>query len=187
MERLVTDKYPYKPKYDGTDHINTYSKGQTWLGKQLSNFAHSPILLPEEGAFASIEGYWYWLKTGNDELRTLYGPEAKNIGRKSKSTISISQSEFESRIKIACQFKLKQNLSILHGLKETTLPLVHYYVKKEGCKRIADPKHGADWLWHHYMVLRAKLRKEPEPTPIVYSYIKEDNSSKNTDGTLSLF
>lgn len=45
---------------DGIDHINIYSKGRTALGRFLSNFAQAEIET-EDGEFASIEGYWYWL------------------------------------------------------------------------------------------------------------------------------
>lgn len=47
-------------KKDGVDHINIYSKGKTSLGRFLSNFAQADIET-EDGNFASIEGYWYWL------------------------------------------------------------------------------------------------------------------------------
>ncbi len=47
-------------KKDGVDHINIYSKGKTSLGRFLSNFVQADIET-EDGDFASVEGYWYWL------------------------------------------------------------------------------------------------------------------------------
>ena len=48
------------PTEDGITHINIYSKGQTELGKMLSNFAKFPIQTVD-GNFMSVEGYWYFL------------------------------------------------------------------------------------------------------------------------------
>ncbi len=67
---------------DGITHINIYSKGKTELGRLMSNFALSPFSVPQHGEFKSIEGYWYWLSTGDESLRDLYGYEAKKAGRK---------------------------------------------------------------------------------------------------------
>jgi hypothetical protein len=50
-----------KPSEDGVTHINVYSRGNTELGRLLSNFAHTPFSHPEFGEFASVEGFWYWL------------------------------------------------------------------------------------------------------------------------------
>ena len=52
------------PDNDGIDHINTYSKGKTELGKLLTNFAHTPFVHPKYGEFQSVEGFWYFKKTG---------------------------------------------------------------------------------------------------------------------------
>lgn len=66
---------------DGKDFINIYSKGKTSIGQWLSNFAHTPFKC-EHGIFASIESYWYWLGCEDDDLRNLYGWQAKTEGRK---------------------------------------------------------------------------------------------------------
>lgn len=39
----------YTPDNDGITHINLYSKSRTVLGRQLSNFAHSPFKHPKYG------------------------------------------------------------------------------------------------------------------------------------------
>jgi hypothetical protein len=44
-----------KPSEDGVTHINVYSRGNTELGRLLSNFAHTPFSHPEFGEFASVE------------------------------------------------------------------------------------------------------------------------------------
>lgn len=73
----------YSSKTDGLDHINIYSKGKTILGKYLSHFTKVKIRTIYHGTFLSVEGYWYWLLTRNDNLRSLYGFEAKKVRRES--------------------------------------------------------------------------------------------------------
>jgi len=53
-------------KMDGVTHINIYSKGKTKLGRLLTNFAHTPFTHAEYGQFASVEGFWYWIRDGKD-------------------------------------------------------------------------------------------------------------------------
>lgn len=62
------------PKTDGVDHINIYSKGKTWLGRELSNFAPLPqsIEVPIMSLTFNchtVEGIWY-LHRINDVMRT---------------------------------------------------------------------------------------------------------------------
>lgn len=171
------------PRTEGEDHINAYSKSTTLLGRQLSNFEHSPIHLPEDGYFASLEAYWYWIGTRDELLRNLYGVEAKSAGRKSKKEHFIPCDNFEEKFKVAMEFKLKQNLTILHSLKESTLPIVHYYVTFEKKRRKVHMVENHTWIWHHYECLRAKLRHEPEPIFIE----PEKKPEIFTDGTMSLF
>ena len=71
------------PKEDGVSHINVWSRGTTDLGRDLSNFAHTPFVHPRYGPFQSVEGFWYWLSTGQKEikLRHLWGYLAKEEGK----------------------------------------------------------------------------------------------------------
>lgn len=177
----MTD-FPYHPKNEGIDHINTYSKSQLPLGRMLSNFCHAPMTIPDDGYFASMEGYWFWLPTRDESLRALHGIEAKKIGTKLRKLKGVHCPDFEEKMKFAAQCKLKQNLAILHALKASSLPLVHYYSSKRDNKIIVQPEHGADWLWHHYMVLRAMLRKETPPP-----FVETKKEIVHKDGTLSLF
>lgn len=121
------------PDTDGINHINVYSKGRTQLGRLLSNFAHTPFVAdPQDGEFASVEAYWYWLKTGCkwDELKPLYGYNAKAIG---KTFPRVEMAEFDGKnvfdelIKEAIRCKLRQNHDLRRLLKDSTLPLEHYY------------------------------------------------------------
>lgn len=114
------------PKLDGVEHINIYSKGKTELGRLLTNFAYAPFTHPEYGSFASVEGFWYWLRNGkqHEELRTMYGFKAKEYGKQFES---VGCSTFQEDIKEAIRCKLRQNRNILKMLVDSNLPLEHYY------------------------------------------------------------
>ena len=87
---------------DGEDHINIYSKGKTEIGRWLSNFSHTEIIT-EDGKFSSIEGYWYWLTTKDERLRTLIGWAAKDLGKRCEKIKSYEDEEFKLKV---CKKKL---------------------------------------------------------------------------------
>lgn len=173
-----------KARTEGIDHINAYSKSTLLLGRQLSNFYNSPVTLPEDGYFASLEAYWYWLQTHDESLRNLHGSEAKNAGEKSRKKHSIPCEHFESKFKEAMEYKLKQNLPILHALKESSLPIVHYYVSYSKGKKVVEMVYSHQWIWHHYECLRAKLKGEDEPQ---FIELKEEKPITDSNSTMSLF
>ena len=124
----------YLPKEDGVTHINTYSRGRTELGRLLTNFAHTPFNHTKYGPFESVEGLWYWLKTGkvNNELRELSGFAAKRLGkelenRNKESLVSTDTEEFKEDLLEGIRCKLRQNKDILKKMTETDLPFTHYY------------------------------------------------------------
>ena len=114
------------PNEDGVTHINIYSKGRTTLGRFLSNFAKANILLPADGQFASIEGYWYWLTRRDNQLRNLYGFRAKQIGKPLPKVCE--ESDFQKKVANACWYKLHSNPTMLAEFRDSTLPFEHYYV-----------------------------------------------------------
>lgn len=118
-------KTPIIPAEDGVTHINIYSKGATELGRVLSNFAYTPFQHPVFGEFDSIEGFWYWLKTGqcHDQLRKLSGFLAKREGKK-LPVVQIPH--FNEHVKEAIRCKLRQNQDIRIELAESALPFEHY-------------------------------------------------------------
>lgn len=145
---------PYKAEDDGKTHINVYSKGNTSLGKLLSNFAHTPFTHPEFGHFSSMEAFWYWIATGMkyDELRGLYGMNAKTRGKeildKLKADATLIQvPNFKSEMKKAILLKITQNPQVLEELRHSSLPLIHYYVwGKAPNTRVTYP---AAYAWIH--------------------------------------
>jgi len=154
----VTITINYLPANDGLDHINVYSKGQTFLGRLLSNFAHTPFTC-EDGKFASIEGYWYWLsivdKKEREVLRTLHGYEAKEVGRKLRTDqFGDNVDAFKRKICKAIKIKIEaHNLDKL--LAETDLPLTHYYLY--GKKRVEG---GGEWIIVFLERLRTKYKQQ---------------------------
>lgn len=131
------------PDNDGITHINIYSKGRTELGRFLSNFTQFKFSC-EDGKFNSIEGYWYWLNTGNDELRNLYGYEAKRKGKEAatfRKTMYKCDTEFKRKILSAIDIKLN---SIKNKLVMNNLLFEHYYVYGN---TVVDA--GYKWILEH--------------------------------------
>lgn len=136
------------PAQDGVTHINVYSKGKTELGQLLTNFARTPFEHPTDGHFESVEGYWYWAKTGKnqDQLRRFYGFYAKDMGR---GIPTVFNPNFEADIISAIRAKAACNVDIQTLLASSgELPLLHYYVY--GGTKVVMPK-GHHWQlkeWH---------------------------------------
>jgi hypothetical protein len=92
----------------------------------LSNFAHTPFTTKNHGSFASVEGFYYWLKSGmtDDYLRTLYGFEAKKYG---KILPIVNNPNFDKICKQAIGYKYEQNANVRRLLHQSSLPFEHYY------------------------------------------------------------
>lgn len=152
----------FTPSTDGIDHINIYSKGKTSLGRWLSNFAKSPIET-EDGHFDSIEGYWYWLSSKDDTLRSLSGWEAKSYGRSIGARDWLDENAFKDKIKRAIRLKLDNNPERLNELKICNLPLTHYYVYNDKIVRV--PK--ADWIIDFLESIKSENNLTEQKTRVV--------------------
>jgi len=137
------------PKFDGATHVNIYSKGSTWLGRELSNFTKCTLELPE-GTFSSIEGYWFWLGTEDDRLKSLYGYEAKKLGSSLQQIYYLEDEDFKDRIKRAIDIKLDNNQELKQLLIKCPLPLEHYYYygSIDSSPKVIDA--GFKWLLEHF-------------------------------------
>lgn len=149
----------WDPEEDGETHLNVYSKARTALGRWLSNFSRG-WFETEDGPFASVEAYWYWLGAENprrEELRGTHGFRAKELGRELRSPDWNSDPEFQRKICAALDAKLATRPSMLEELAGCDLPLVHYYVY--GGKAV-EPSDGK-WVIEHLERARreAKLKK----------------------------
>ena len=144
----------YNPDEDGITHINVYSKGKTELGRFLTNFAWAPFECPD-GKFKTIEGYWYWLSTGDDHLRTTNGWESKVYGRKIRGKDWVEDPEFKNKILNAIGIKISYGRYLLQFTK-STLPFVHYY---NYSGKIIEPKEGK-WIMEFLEQLRKDLTNQ---------------------------
>lgn len=147
------------PDLDGISHINVYSKGRTNLGQFLSNFADCWVQT-DDGPFRTIEGYWYWLSLntdtiGRDELRDVSGARAKQLGRQMRSPDWNKDPAFQNKILKAIAIKVLSSEEWSNELRESTLPLVHYYVLGNG--QIMELKEGL-WILNFLEHLRAELK-----------------------------
>ena len=171
-DRRGPDPITYIPTEDGVTHINVWSKGSTELGRLCSNLAHTPFIHPVYGHFSSVEGFWYWLSTGSqyNELRSLHGFESKKAGQilrdKAKEAAALSPDapapfpvvpDFEAQIKKAILCKVEQNVVLQNLLRESTLPLAHYYVwGTQPNVKVTVPSKFA-WTYQYLEALRRWL------------------------------
>jgi hypothetical protein len=136
----------HNPDEDGVTHINVYSKGRTWLGRQLSNFAETPFKY-DNHIFASVEGWWYWRQVQDDKLLHLHGTEAKSIGRLLVlQSGKIPGAPTIGKLLEVYKAKVKYNPSIEKELRKNVLPFDHYYVMRGG-KRINTHHQWTGQLW----------------------------------------
>lgn len=152
------------PTQDGITHINVYSGSKTELGRGLSNFAKAPFMC-EDGVFASVEGYWYWLGVSpsnpqRDELRALSGFAAKARGRELGAPDWQDSPDFQRKICAAIDAKLAVNERIREALIASDLPLRHYYVFGNGT--VVEPQQGR-WVIDHIAERRDWYRSLERP------------------------
>lgn len=150
----------FLPANDGIDHVNVYSRGRTELGRLLSNFAHTPFVVPLHGRFASVEAYWYWLQCADgparERLRSLSGFAAKREGRalRSPDCRRANGLEFRRCIARAIREKIWHTPGLAAALAACSLPLTHYYVYAD---RVITPPEN-EWVLEAIAYYREKLR-----------------------------
>lgn len=144
------------PEEDGITHINIYSKGQTQLGRMLSNF-YPCYVETDHGIFNSVEGYWYWLGCRDDYLRELSGYEAKKFGSEQPIKNKLPEDQFQEHIKRAITKKIIHNNRIRKPFVLSILPFKHYYVYGD---KVVDA--GYKWIVKHISDLRDKMIFEPK-------------------------
>lgn len=117
--------------------LNVYSRSDEELGRLLSNFAHTPFTL-DGVTYASIEGFYVVLKFLEEDRRarmaTLYGPVAKNMGKKSTLVTTCYRGEWfelgsethHALIKRAIRAKLEAHPEMARAFVATRpRPIVH--------------------------------------------------------------
>lgn len=149
---------------DGKDHINIHSMGNTELGKLLSHFAHTPFTHEYFGPFYSIEGFWYFARSGFDELvgnrlRYLSGYRAKQMGRQ----LSYKwYKEFKEDIIAANYQKIIQNDELSKMFVESKLPFDHYYTF--GPNSLLVTPQSAAWLVEGFEDIRLAMKEGVVPS-----------------------
>lgn len=143
----------FKPADDGKTHINIYSKGSTALGRFLSNFADCNVDT-EDGPFRTIEGYWYWLSCGDEDLRTTNGWESKKLGREQRAEDWLKSRDFKDKIRKAIYIKIVSDRDMLDQFLKSNLEFTHYYVY--GTKVVDVPEAG--WIIEFIDWLRTELK-----------------------------
>lgn len=149
-----------KVEEDGVTHINIFTRGATELGRLLTNPAYSPFTHPTYGDFDSVEGLWYWLKSGrcHDFLRTSSGISAKLAGRHLPEVFCQS---FKEDVSIGIRQKIGQNPRIIELLAESTLPFEHYYWfgGLGDAKVIRLPNAANEWVVELIEKIRSELKR----------------------------
>lgn len=151
------------PKKDGVEYINMYSNCVTRLGQKLSHFARTPFVHPYFGPFESMEGFWYYMKTGKcqDSLRYLYGLRAKTAGRKFPK---VNNPNFHEDILAGNWQKIIQDKGLTDSFTSSVLPLTHFYLFSQENSNIKNPKRivifprNSDWLIDGMEEIRSCLK-----------------------------
>jgi hypothetical protein len=140
----------WHPSDEGKDHINIYSKSALPLGRALSNFAHLSFKHNDYGVFQSVEAFYYWLLSGkkHDELKDLWGYEAKKLGESFPKEVKLTN-KFKEEIQFVIGLKILQNKYIRDLLMHSTLPFAHYYYYGDLDKQV---KIVDRYKEHRYMV-----------------------------------
>lgn len=153
----------FNPEKDGIDHINVYSRGNTQLGRRLSNFAYVSFNHPYFGNFSSMEGFWYYIRNGcvDEELRNLSGLSAKRRGR---DTPGKYQPHFRDDVIGAIYQKITQNDHLREDFVTSTLPFAHYYMMEQGENNFEQRSgNGGDWTVDGLEIMRREMKDGKVP------------------------
>lgn len=156
---------------DGKTHINIHTRGKTELGRKLSHFAHTPFIHPYFGSFYSMEGLWYYLRSGQtrkkegtppdataERLRFLSGYRAKVAGK----TLPYSwYEEFKEDIMAANYQKIIQTPGLCEEFVKSELPFDHYYTFGEG--DVVVTPNNYDWLCEGFDDIREAMKNGEVP------------------------
>lgn len=134
--KTIPFKWVHPDATDGKDFINVYSRGDTTLGRILSNFALTPFTYLGK-TYNSVEGFWYTTTTGKD-FSNLSGVLAKIKGRQAPHKFVHPTEKVLLQV---YRSKLRDNPYISKWLLENELPFAHFYVMYG--KRVSADK----FLW----------------------------------------
>jgi predicted NAD-dependent protein-ADP-ribosyltransferase YbiA (DUF1768 family) len=127
--------------------LNVFSRSPEPLGRDLSNFAHTPFTLDGK-PYASVEGFYVSLlfrdPVKRAEVAQLHGAEAKKVGKGSNltettyegQTFKLGSDTHHELIMRALRAKLEQHPDISAGLVATgSRPIIHDTGLANGSRR----------------------------------------------------
>lgn len=169
----------YSIENDGLDHVNVYTKGKTLLGRQMSNLSDCHIDHPRYGHFRTLEGLWYFLKTGKTDeyFRILSGYDCRKRG-KEKDTIWNVNFQREFKVGIICKILAYPPLE--NALRLSELPFVHYYYYGKDPKnmKLIVPK-GHEWQMEFWESMRQHLKAGRDIRPIIDDLLNFEQLTKD--------
>lgn len=137
---------------DGINCINIYSKGETALGRSLSNFSDCNINI-SLGYFRTIEGLIFYLQSFDERFRILNGPECKNLSKQlDRTKVIIPENIFKRFIIEAMYSKINTDPDLKCAIKDSELKFVHYY------SYFGNKIYIPEWDWQ--IQIWEKIRKE---------------------------
>jgi hypothetical protein len=170
----MLDKSALKVENDSIDHINVYTRGRTRLGRAMSNLSDCNIDHPRHGLFRTLEGLWYYLKTGSNDdwYRLMSGYDCRKRG---KTGTTVWNTNFHRDFKIGMVLKILSNPLLMEELKESTLPFTHYYFfgKTPDKLKLMVPK-GHEWQMEFWESMRRQLKEGKDLTIVIEGLLKTD-------------
>lgn len=163
---MVMNKSPYAIEDDGVTHINLYTRGRTLLGRMASNLSDCHIEHPRYGRFRTLEGLWYYLKTGkqHEYFRDLNGFECRKKGKDLKMKWD---QDFQRDFKVGIICKLLAHDDLRKLLIESELPLTHYYCYGKAPNFLMMVPSGHEWQIEFWSDMRTKLKNGVDIRPII--------------------
>lgn len=144
---------------DGVDHINTTNRAQTSLGRKLSTQALSYFKHPLCGQFMSLEGFMWYVRTENDQFRSLPGPKAAIAGKKLHyaDKTKVSKEMYILLCVDAYWHLVTQSQELTRQVRESTLPFDMYIVNPSGLR---ERTANAAWVVHALELIRTALKED---------------------------
>lgn len=167
-----------KKAMDGVDHINIDNGcAKTELGKQLAINAKVGFEHPLYGPFASVEGFWHWVRASpesrsefGDAIRSLHGDAAKFYAKNHLPYVFIEN--FKQEVISAIYYKVMQNKELYSLLISSDLPITTYY--QYGPMQIEISNTAQVWVCQGIEQIRAYIKsEEPNKEPFKFNDINE--------------
>lgn len=169
-------------EHDGKYFVNMSSSARTNLGRLLQSTSHTPFNHVNYGRFASIEGFWWWIKSAerDDRLRTVSGKSARQLG---KTFTSKPVKDFKVFVIRALWAKVTQHRVLLKSLlANPKMPIVSFYYSGDMNVPTVDP--ATVWVVKALEIMRdylATVGAESAKFEEIEDYIHQCVQNTKTD------